>query len=96
MIVMKARDYRLVVDGKYNRRAIMQRAWAYMKKNKAFKWYSFAKALKDAWVDASLKMDDYKAQTSPVYSDYPKHANNFRQALIDLNPSLKCYDSSWR
>lgn len=49
---MKARDYRLVVDGKYNRRAIMQRAWAYMKKNKAFKWYSFAKALKDAWVDA--------------------------------------------
>jgi len=53
MIVMKARDYRLVVDGKYNRRAIMQRAWAYMKKNKAFKWYSFAKALKDAWVGKS-------------------------------------------
>jgi len=52
---MKARDYRLVVDGKYNRRAIMQRAWAYMKKNKAFKWYSFAKALKDAWVDAGGK-----------------------------------------
>lgn len=100
---MKARDYRLVVDGKYNRRAIMQRSWAYMKQNKAymkqnkaFKWYSFAKALKDAWVDASLKMDEYKAQVSPVYTDYPKPANNFRQALIDLNPALRCYDSSWR
>lgn len=96
MRVMKARDYRLVVNGTYNRRAIMQRAWAYMKQNKAFKWYSFAKALKDAWVDASLKMGEYKAQTSPVYTDYPKPANDFRQALIDLNPSLKCYDSSWR
>ena len=96
MRVMKARDYKLVVDGKYNRRAIMQRAWAYMKQNTSFKWYSFAKALKDAWVDASLKMDEYKAQISPVYIDYPKPANNFRQALIDLNPELRCYYSSSR
>lgn len=93
---MKARDYRLVVDGKYNRCAIMQRAWAYMKQNKAFKWYSFAEALKDAWVDASLKMDEYKAQIIPVYTDYPKPANNFRQMLIDLDPTLRYYDSSWR
>ena len=95
---MKARDYRLVVDGKYNMKAIMQRAWAYMKQNKDLTWYSFAKALKDAcaWVDASLKMDKYKAQVSPVYIDYPKPVNNLRQALIDLNPALRCYDSSWR
>lgn len=93
---MKARDYRLVVDGKYNMKAIMQRAWAYMKQNKDLTWYSFATALKDAWVDASLKMDEYKAQISPVYTDYPKPANDFRQALIDLDPTLRCYDSSWR
>lgn len=93
---MKARDYKLVKDGKYNMKAIMQRAWVYMKQNKAFKWYSFAKALKDAWVDASLKMDDYKAQVNPQYLDYPQPANNFRQALMDLDPTLRCYDSSWR
>ena len=93
---MKARDYRLVINGKYNRRAIMQKAWAYMKQNKAFKWYSFAKALKDAWTDASLKMDEYKAQVNPIYTNYPKPANNFRQAFIDLQPTLRYYDNSWR
>ncbi len=93
---MKARDYRLVINGKYDRRAIMQKAWAYMKQNKAFKWYSFAKALKDAWTDASLKMDEYKAQVNPIYTDYPKPANNFRQAFIDLQPTLRYYDNSWR
>lgn len=93
---MKARDYRLVINGKYNRRAIMQKAWAYMKQNKAFKWYSFAKALKDAWTDASLKMDEYKAQVNPIYTDYPKPANNFRQAFIDLQPTLRYYDNFWR
>lgn len=93
---MKARDYRLVINGKYNRRAIMQKAWAYMKQNKAFNWYSFAKALKDAWTDASLKMDEYKAQVNPIYTDYPKPANNFRQAFIDLQPTLRYYDNSWR
>ncbi len=28
---MKARDYKLVRDGKYNRHAIMQRAWAWIR-----------------------------------------------------------------
>lgn len=94
---MKAkRDYELVKNGKYNMRAIMQRAWAYMKQNKSLKWYSFAMALKAAWADASLKMDEHKAQVKPQHSDYPKPANNFRQALIDLNPALRHYDSSWR
>lgn len=93
---MKKRDYQLIKDGKYNMKAIMQRAWVYMKQNKDLTWYSFTTALKDAWVDAGLKMDEYKAQISPVYTDYPKPANNFRQALIDLDPTLRCYDSSWR
>lgn len=33
---MKNRDYNLIKDGKYNMKSIMQRAWAYMKLNKAF------------------------------------------------------------
>lgn len=32
----RKRDYRLVVDGKYNRKAIMQRAWAFMKVYKGY------------------------------------------------------------
>lgn len=28
---MKNRDYRLVVEGKYNMKAIMQRAWIYVR-----------------------------------------------------------------
>lgn len=90
------RDYRLVVDGNYNRRAIMQRAWGYMRQNRNFKWYSLGRALQEAWADANLKMDEYKAQISPAYTEYPKPANNLRQALIGLNPELRCHDSSWR
>ena len=48
------------------------------------------------WCDAHLKMDEYKVQIAPKYQDYPKPANNFRQAMIDLNPTLRSYDSSWR
>lgn len=87
------RDYRLVVDGTYNRRAIMQRAWAYMRQNRSLKWYSLEHALKESWADASMK---YKTLISPVYTCYPKPANNLRQSLIGLNPELRCYDSSWR
>ena len=28
---MEKRDYRLVIDGKYNRKAIIQRAWIYVR-----------------------------------------------------------------
>lgn len=94
---MKPKDYNLVTDsGVYNKRAIMQLAFAHYRRNKSILWYSFGNALKEAWVDASLKMDEYKAMVSPVYTDYPKPANNLRQVLIDLNPLLKSYDSSWR
>ena len=93
---MKARDYRLVVGGTYNRRAIMQRAWVYMRRNRSLKWYSLEHALKESWADARLKMDEYKTLANPVHTDYPKPANNLRQALIGLNSELGCYDSSWR
>ena len=66
---MKKRDYELVKNGKYNRRAIMQRAYVYMRNYN----YSLSSALKTAWCDA-----------------------HFRQAMIDLNPTLRSYDSSWR
>lgn len=51
------RDYNLVVDGKYNRRAIMQRAYVYVRNYK----YSLSSAMKMAWCDAQLKMDEYKS-----------------------------------
>lgn len=93
---MKAkRDYELVKEGKYNRRAIMQRAWAYMKQNKPLKWYSFAMALKEAWTDASLKMDEYKAslvETEPI----KKNGNVLRDFFIGSHPENRYYDSSWR
>ena len=51
------RDYKLVVDGKYNQKAIMQRAWAFMKVYKGI--YTLKSALQQAWIDALLAMEDY-------------------------------------
>lgn len=51
------RDYELIINGKYNTRAIMQRAWAYVKAYKAI--YNLASALKQAWNDAKVKMKDW-------------------------------------
>lgn len=51
------RDYRLVVDGKYNLKAIMQRAWAFMKVYPIL--YDQKYALRSAWIDAQLAMEDY-------------------------------------
>ena len=51
------RDYRLVVDGKYNMKAIMQRAWAFMNFYKGI--YTLKSALRQAWIDAQLAMEDY-------------------------------------
>jgi hypothetical protein len=93
---MKAkRDYELVKNGKYNMRAIMQRAWAYMKQNKSLKWYSFAMALKSAWADAILKMDEYKSslvKSEPIQ----KNGNVLRNLFLGNHPEYKYYDSSWR
>lgn len=90
---MKKRDYNLVKDGKYNRLAIMQLAWAYMRQNKHLSFYTFRSALRNAWVDARLKMDEFKAQLNPTNHFVKK---DLRQILTDLNPSLRYYDSSWR
>lgn len=59
------RDYQLVVDGCYNRKAIMQRAWVYVRNYK----YSLKLAIKTSWCDAQLKMDEYKRSLSsePIF-----------------------------
>lgn len=50
------RDYSLIKNGSYNMRAIMQRAWAYMRIYKGY--YSFKQALRSSWIDAQVKMDE--------------------------------------
>lgn len=52
---MKNRDYRLVVDGKFNMKAIMQRAWVYVR-NYGF---SFNSSLHISWADARVALNDY-------------------------------------
>lgn len=54
----KKRDYRLIVDGKFNVKAIMQRAWVYVRNY----GYSLKSALRTSWIDAHLKMDEYFAE----------------------------------
>ena len=54
----KKRDYRLIVDGKFNVKAIMQRAWVYVRNY----GYSLKSALRTSWIDVHLKMDEYFAE----------------------------------
>ena len=70
------RDYRLIVDGKYNLRAIIQKAWAY-KHNPFCTQYrnDFNGALKAAWVDARLKMNEYKSEKEFIESGKPLFPN---------------------
>lgn len=64
---MKAkRDYNLVLNGKYNLKAIMQRAWVYVRNY----GYSLKAALKMSWVDAQLKMEEFRNEQTPV--SFPK------------------------
>ena len=58
---MKNRNYELVKNGKYNMKAIMQRAWVYVRNY----GYSLKSALRTSWVDARLKMDEYVASLNP-------------------------------
>lgn len=51
------RDYNLIIGGKYNLKAIMQRAWAYVRMYSNV--YTFKSALKQSWCDARLKLEEY-------------------------------------
>ena len=51
----------LVKSGKYNRGEIMKRAWAYYKNPFCTEYRgNFNAALKAAWTDARIVMDDYR------------------------------------
>ena len=85
---MKTRDYELVRNGKYNMKAIMQRAWAYVHKY----GYSLKSALRTSWVDARLKMDEYVESLKPKAIE-PKQENVLKAFFADKYVN---YDSSWR
>ena len=93
---MKERDYILVIDGKFNRKAIMQRAWCIVKNDKRVGLRtSFATALRQAWNDAHVKMDLHlieKRQDEERIE--PKQVNIVREFLY--RPEYRYYDSTWR
>lgn len=93
---MKKHRYELVENGKYNMKAIMKKAWAY-KNNPFCTQYrnDFKGALKAAWADARIAMDDYKA--SLVKSESAKkNGNVLRNLFLSNHPENRYYDSSWR
>lgn len=85
---MKDRDYSLIKDGKYNMKAIMQRAWVYVRNY----GYSLKSALRTSWVDARLKMDEYVASLNPKAIE-SKQGNVLKAFFADKYAN---YDSSWR
>ena len=101
----RKRDYRLVVDGKYNRKAIMQRAWAFMK---VYKGYTLKSALRQAWIDAILAMEDYNYSQN-IKPHLPKFRTHDEKACtptrqvtwpMDMQPDNSIipikYQSSWK
>lgn len=85
---MRDRDYSLVKDGKYNMKAIMQRAWIYVRKY----GYSLKSALRTSWVDARLAMDEYLESLKPKAIEL-KQENVLKAFFADKYVN---YDSSWR
>ena len=88
------RKLELVVNGKYNVKAILKKAWMY-KNNPFCTQYrnDFKGALREAWADARLVMDEFKALQK----------ENRLSALVrrDLKsllyrPGYENFDSSWR
>lgn len=93
---MKKHRYELVENGKYNMKAIMKKAWAY-KNNPFCTQYrnDFKGALKAAWADARIAMDEYKA--SLVKSEpAKKNGNVLLNLFLGNHPENRYYDSSWR
>lgn len=76
---MKKRDYELVKEGKYNMRAIMQRAWAYVKNYGG----TFKSALKSAWADARVKMSDYHTEVKLNENGLPKKSLSLSDLYAD-------------
>ena len=85
---MKDRDYSLIKDGKYNMKAIMQRAWVYVRNY----GYSLKSALRISWEDSRLAMDEYVESLKPKAIE-PKQGNVLKAFFADKYAN---YDSSWR
>lgn len=85
---MKNRDYALVKNGKYNMKAIMQRAWVYVRQY----GYSLKSALRTSWVDARLAMDEYVESLKPKAIE-SKQGNVLKAFFADKYAN---YDRSWR
>lgn len=84
----------LVVNGKYNMKAIMKKAWMY-KNNPFCTQYrnDFKGALREAWVDARLAMDEYKALQNV---NRPSALVNRDLKALLYRPGYENFDSSWR
>lgn len=86
------RKLELVVNGKYNVKTILKKAWMY-KNNPFCTQYrnDFKGALREAWADARLAMDEYKAQINPVKNTFVRDMKAFL-----YRPGYENFDSSWR
>ena len=85
---MKDRDYSLIKDGKYNMKAIMQRAWVYVRNY----GYSLKSALRISWADSRLAMDEYVESLKPKAIE-SKQGNVLKAFFANKYAN---YDSSWR
>lgn len=88
------RKVELVVNGKYNMKAIMKKAWMY-KNNPFCTQYrnDFKGALREAWVDARLAMDEYKAMQK---KNRPSALVRRDLKSLLYRPGYENFDSSWR
>lgn len=66
---MKRKIEPLIVNRKYNMKEIMRRAWAYYNNPFCTQYRNnFKGALKAAWVDAKLAMDEELSDYQPVFA----------------------------
>ena len=96
---MNTKKFYLIKDGKFDMAAIMKRAWCY--KNNPFNTAyrnDFKGALRNAWVDAKLEMEDYKASLNakPARQGYNYGFNVLRSTFLGNHPDNRYADSSWR
>lgn len=96
---MNTKKFYLIKDGKFDLAAIMKRAWAY--KNSPFTTAyrnNFRYALKTAWTDARIEMEDYTASLNakPARQGYNYGFNVLRSAFLGNHPENYYRDSSWR
>ena len=83
--------YQLVKDGEYNEADIIRKAFFYVRRPDMMG--NLYWALKEAWTDAELEMQAYKARLHPVEW---KPRNNLREFFLTAHPEYRYSDSGWR